>query len=110
MEIIDYLKNIENIEFYLIPFLIFFTLWFIYNTIQFYKGEKRKVKHLHRFAKEGELEAQNKLANRYHKGEMVKKDCDKAAFWYQKAAFNGDKIAKGKLRAFLNQRKKNKKC
>ena len=110
MKMIDYLRHIENFELYLITLLVLFTLWLIYNTIQFYKSEKRKVKHLHRFAKEGEVEAQNKLAKRYHKGEMVKKDCDKAAFWYQKASFNGDKIARGKLRAFLNQRKKNKKC
>jgi TPR repeat protein len=80
------------------------------NTIKFYKSEKRKVKHLHRFAKEGELEAQNKLAKRYEKGDMVKKDCDRAAFWYQNAAFNGDKIARGRLRTFLNKRKKKKKC
>jgi TPR repeat protein len=105
-----YFNDLDNIELYLIVFLILFTLWFIWNTIQYYRGEKRKVKHLHRFAKEGEVDAQSQLAKRYHKGDMVKKDCDKAAFWYQNAAFNGDKIARGKLRAFLNQRKKKKKC
>ena len=110
MDIIGYLKQSENLELYIILFLFLFTLWFIYSTIQYYKGEKRNVKHLHRFAKEGEVEAQSKLAKRYHKGVMVKKDCEKAAFWYQKAAFNGDKTARGKLRAFLNQRKKKKKC
>jgi TPR repeat protein len=110
MEIFEYLKNAENIELIIIGILLLFTFWFIGNTIQFYKSEKRKIKHLHRFAKEGELEAQNKLAKRYEKGDMVKKDCDRAAFWYQNAAFNGDKIARGHLRAFLNKRKKKKKC
>jgi len=110
MDIVDYVKNTDNIELYLIGFLILFTLWFIWSTIRYYRAEKRKVKHLHRFAKEGEVESQTKLAKRYHKGNMVKKDCEKAAFWYQRAAFNGDKVASGKLRAFLNQRRKQKKC
>jgi len=106
---LKYCNNLENIELYFL-ILLLFTIWFIYNTIQYYRAEKRKIKYLHHFAKEGELDAQNELAQRYHKGDMLKKDCDKAAFWYQKAAFNGDKIAKGKFRVFLNQRKKKKKC
>ena len=106
MEIIEYFKNIKNIELIIIGILSFSTFWLSINTIKFYKSEKRKIKHLHRFAKEGELDSQNKLAKRYAKGDMVKKDCDRAAFWYQSAAFNGDKIARGKLRAFLNKRKK----
>ena len=110
MEIVEYLRNADNLELIMIGILLLFTFWFIINTFNFYKSEKRKIKHLHRFAKEGELDAQNKLAKRYEKGDMVKKDCDRAAFWYQNAAFNGDKIARGYLRAFLNKRKKKKKC
>ena len=110
MNIWEILQDKEDIELYVIGFLLLFTLWFIWATIRYYRAEMRKVKHLHRFAKEGEVEAQSKLAERYHKGDMVKKDCNRAAFWYQSAAFNGDKIAGGKLRAFLNQRKKQKKC
>ena len=110
MKIVEYLRDTENIELFMIALLFLFTLLLIINTVQFYKSEKRKVKHLHRFAKEGEVDAQNKLAKRYEKGDMVKKDCDRAAFWYQNAAFNGDKIARGQLRAFLNKRKKKKKC
>jgi hypothetical protein len=55
MEFIEKIKNIPNIELYLILFLALFTVWFILNTVKYYKGEKRKVKHLHRFAIEGEI-------------------------------------------------------
>ncbi len=105
------IMNIENLELYIIVALVVFTIWFIFNTKKFYHGEKRKVKNLHRFAKEGEAEAQQDLALRYQKGEMVKKNCDQAAFWYQKAAFSGDEKAKGYLQMFLEKRKKRKnKC
>lgn len=104
----EILQKNGNFELYLILFLLLFTIWFIYATIHHYKAEKRKIKHLHRFAKEGEVESQSKLADKYHIGEMVKKDSEKAAFWYQRAAFNGDMVAKEKLQIFLNKRKKQK--
>ena len=105
------IMNIENLELYIIVALVVFTIWFIFNTKKFYHGEKRKVKNLHRFAKEGEAEAQQDLALRYQKGKMVKKNCEQAAFWYQKAAFSGDEKAKGYLQMFLEKRKKRKnKC
>ena len=85
----------ENIELYLIAGLVVFTLWFIFNTKKFYFGEKRKLKNLHHFAKEGDVEAQQELARHY----------DKAAFWYQKAALSGDEKAKGYLQKFLDNRK-----
>lgn len=102
----DFLKDVENIELYIIVALIIFTVWFILNTIKHYKGEKRKVKHLHRFAKEGEAEAQHHLAKRYQKGFAVKKSCQKAAFWYQRAAFSGDPDAK----ELLEKVRKKKRC
>jgi len=86
--------------------LALFTLWFIRNTINYYYGEKRKLKHMHRFAKEGDVEAQRHLAKRYRKGDMVRKSCDQAAFWYQKAAFSGDEEAKGFLQKFFESHKK----
>ena len=92
----------ENIELYIIFGLIVIIIWFIVNTIKYYSGEKRKLRNLYRFAKEGELDAQHNLAKRYHKGDMVKKDYQKAAFWYQKAAFKGDEKAKHHLEIFLN--------
>jgi TPR repeat protein len=101
--------QIENIELYAILFLFLFTLWFIGNTMKYYHGEKRKVKNLHRFAKEGEMEAQHDLAQCYHKGKFVKKNCEKAAFWYQNAALKGHEDAKGYLEKFLNTHQK-KKC
>ena len=106
MEIIEYIQSIEDLELYLIPVLIIFTVWFMINTVKYYKGEKRKVKHLHRFAKEGEKESQYKLAQRFQKGDMVKRSCNDAAFWYQKAAFAGDEDAKNKIDKIL----KNKHC
>ncbi len=103
----------ENIELYSIAGLIIVIIWLIFNTITHYRGEKRKVKNLHRFAKEGETDAQKQLAKRYQKGNIVKKDCEKAAFWYQKASFSGDEAAKGHLEKFLAQKEKSlkkKKC
>jgi TPR repeat protein len=105
------IKNIEDIELYIIVVLFLFIIWFILNTKKFYYGEKRKIKNLHRFAKEGEIEAQQDLALQYQKGKMVKKSCEKAAFWYQKAAFSGDEKAKGYLQKFLsNHNKRKNKC
>lgn len=99
----------KNIELYVIVGLICIIVLFIYNTLKYYRGEKRNVKNLHRFAKEGEVDAQSSLAKRYQKGDMVKKDCQKAAFWYQNAAFKGDKDAKWHLENFFDKKKK-KKC
>ena len=104
------METIENLELYIIVGLFIFLIWFIFNTKKFYFGEKRKVKNLHRFAKWGEVEAQQKLAQYYQKGKMVKKSCDQAAFWYQKAAFSGDEKAKGYLQKFLDKRKNKGKC
>ena len=109
MQFIEKIMDIENIELYLILFLFVFIVWFIRNTIKHYHGEKRKVRNLHRFAKEGEVEAQHDLAKRYHKGDFVKKNCDRAAFWYHSAALKGDEKAKGHLENFLKKHQ-NKKC
>ncbi len=96
-----------DIEIYIFGALALFTIWFIRNTINYYYGEKRKLRHMHRFAKEGDVEAQRYLAKRYKKGDMVKKSCQQAAFWYQKAAFSGDEDAKGFLEKYMeNKRKK----
>ncbi len=103
--ILNSIKNIEDLELYIIIGLFLFIIWFIFNTKKFYHGEKRKLKNLHRFAKEGEAEAQQDLALRYQKGKMVTKSCYRAAFWYQKAAFSGDEKAKGYLKKFLDRRK-----
>ncbi len=106
MQSVEYLNDLENIELYMILAVSVFTIWFIFNTIKYYKGQKRKVKQLHRFAKEGEIEAQHSLAHRYRKGHAVKKSCQKAAFWYQKAAFSGDDDAK----SFLEKIREKKRC
>jgi len=97
----------QDIEVALFVVLLLFTLWFIRNTVKYYRGEKRKLKHMHRFAREGDVEAQQYLAKKYREGEIVKKSCEQAAFWYQKAAFCGDEEAKGFLKDFFeNHRKK----
>jgi len=101
----DYFENVENIEIYITFGLFIFIVWLMLNTIKYYKSEKRKVKNLHRFAKEGEAEAQHHLAKRYQKGYAVKKSCQKAAFWYQKAAFSGDENAKSFLEKILEKKR-----
>jgi len=106
MKLLDTVQNIENIELYVLVFLAIFTLWFIVDTVKYYKGEKRKVKHLHRFAREGESISQYELAKRYAKGQAVRKSCQNAAYLLQKAAFAGDKNAQ----KFLNKILKNRKC
>ena len=100
------IQKIENFELYLIVFLILFTLWFMWGTVKFYKGEKRKVKHLHRFAKEGESLSQYELAKRYAKGQAVHKSCQNAAFWSQKAAYAGHEEAQ----TFVSKILKKKRC
>jgi len=102
----------KNIELYLIIILIIVIIGLIVSTIRFYRGEKRKVKNLHRFAKEGEIVAQNRLAKCYQEGDMVMKNCQKAAFWYQRAAFAGDDNAKGHLKNFFDNKNmiEKKKC
>ena len=105
MEIVKTMKNIENIELYLIVFLFFFTLWFIWSTVRYYKGEKRKVKHLHRFAKEGESLSQYELAKRYAKGQAVRKNCQSAAFWSQKSLFSGNEDARPLLDKIMKKRR-----
>ncbi|GIU00491.1 hypothetical protein TSL6_09970 [Sulfurovum sp. TSL6] len=106
MQSVEYLNDLENVELYILLALSVFTIWFIFSTIKYYKGEKRKVKQLYRFAKKGEVEAQYSLAHRYRKGHAVKKSCQKAAFWYQKAAFSGDDDA----RSFLEKIHEKKRC
>ena len=106
MQSVEYLNDLDNVELYMIVALSVFTIWFIFSTIKYYKGEKRKVKQLHRFAREGEVKAQQSLADRYRKGSTVKKSCQKAAFWYQKAAFSGDDNA----RSFLEKIREKKRC
>ena len=50
------------------------------------------------------------LQKRYQKGKQVKKSCEKAAFWYQKAAFSGDEKAKGHLEKFFEKYNRKGKC
>jgi len=107
---INMIKSIENLELYIIVFLMVFIIWYSFNTKKYYHGEKRKIKNLHRFAKEGELDAQSDLAKRYQKGKQVKKNCQRAAFWYQKAAFSGDEKAKGHLEKFFAKYNRKGKC
>jgi TPR repeat protein len=100
----------DDIELYAIVLLMIFLWWFIKNTIKFYHGEKKRVKHLHRFAKDGEVESQVELGEHYQKGKVVKKSCDRAAYWYNRAALSGDDEAKGYLEKFMQKRKGKKKC
>jgi len=101
--------NNSDIEIYAIIVLTLFLWWFIRNTIKFYHGEKRRVKNLHRFAKDGEVESQVELGKHYQTGKVVKKSCQRAEYWYHIASLNGDEEAKGYLEKF-REKKGNKKC
>ncbi|MDD3500462.1 SEL1-like repeat protein [Sulfurovum sp.] len=106
--IIENMGKIEDFEVYIFLILLIFTLWFIRNTVKYYQGEKKTVKRLHRFAKEGEVESQYQLAKRFQKGNAVKKSCNQAAFWYQKAAYSGDEKAQEHLKLFLEKQKRSR--
>jgi len=99
----------ENFELYLIVILIVILIGFILNTIKYYRGKKRKVKNLHRFAKEGETDAQYHLAEHYEKGDMVKQDTQKAAFWKQRASFSADRREKDTLEDVIKTKTNQKK-
>ncbi len=50
----------------------------------------KMMKELIRAANEGDVEAQNCLGSIYRSGEGVEKDLEKALYWYEKAAKQGD--------------------
>ena len=102
-DIVEKIAHNENLELYLIVFLTLFTVWFVVNTIKYYRGEKRKVKHLHRFAREGETLSQYELAKRYAKGQAVRKSCQNAASLSQKAVFGGEERARELLDKILEK-------
>ncbi len=96
----------EDFEIYLFIGLLLFTLWFIRSTVKYYYGQKRKLRHMHRFAREGDVDAQRHLAARYRKGDILPKSCERAAYWYHKVALTGDEEAKGYLQKFLESHRK----
>lgn len=106
--IIEEIGKIEDLEVYTFLILLLFTLWFIRNTVKYYRGEKKTVKRLYRFAKEGEVASQYQLAQRFQKGNAVKKSCKQAAFWYYKAAYSGDEKAEEHLKLFLEKKKRSR--
>jgi len=99
---------IEEIELYTIVILGIITLWLIGHTIAFARGRKKIVKNLHRFAKEGEKEAQTKLARCYEEGEVVIEDSLKAAFWHQKASFSEEESPKEPAEIHNNEHSRKK--
>jgi len=104
----DFYSN--DMELYAIVLIFILLLWFIKNTIKFYHGEKKRVKNLHKFAKNGEVYSQIELGKHYQKGKVVKKSCDRAAYWYNRAALNGHKEAQGYLKKFMENKRGKKKC
>jgi hypothetical protein len=73
IEILGSIGNTENIELYFILFLSLFTLWFIVNTVKYYKSKRRKLKPWHRFSREDAILSQYELAKRYAKNQEVQK-------------------------------------
>jgi len=98
----------EKFELYLIVLLGIILIGVVINTIQYYIGEKQKIKNLHRFANAGDVQAQQDLAKRYKEGDMVPQDKRQAAFWSQRASFLQENKAKGALENYLLYKKKKK--
>ncbi len=90
----------QDIEFYATILLALFTIGFIRYTYRYYKAGKTKIRRMHRYANEGDVQAQEFLAHEYEKGEFVPKDCKRAAFWYTKASIGGSKKAKSFLQRY----------
>ena len=55
------------------------------------------TKQLLELAEQGDVMAQKFLAYRYDIGQGVKKDYEKAVYWYEKAAEQGDAVAQYNL-------------
>jgi TPR repeat protein len=97
-----------NFELYLIGVLFLVMIGLVIHTVRYYKAKKRMFKHMKRYAKQGDSEAELYVAEEYHKGEIVKKSCEQAHFWYHKAALHGNEKARKNLEN-LNKRDK-KRC
>lgn len=57
---------------------------------------------LQRLAEQGDLQSQFNLAERYREGIEINIDCDKAIYWYNKAANKGDIAAQSNLGVMYN--------
>lgn len=63
------------------------------NRFNAQKNYKAAENLLVKAADDGEIWAQNKLAYLYQYGKISETDCDKAIYWYEKAAAQGDTFA-----------------
>ena len=70
----------------LLTFIFLFSAGMAYS--QSYYEQTRKAANL------GSTKAQNNLGGMYYNGEVVVKDYEQAAYWYEKAADQGDEDAK----------------
>jgi TPR repeat protein len=98
--------NMANAELYLTAVVFVVTIGMIIHTVRYFKGKRRLLKHMKRFAKEGDGDAGLFVADEYRKGDVVKKNCDGARFWYHKAALDGNEEAKKRLSSFDDKSKK----
>jgi TPR repeat protein len=96
----------EDLELYLTLILFIATVALTMHTYRYYKAKKRIFKDMKRFAKEGDADASVYVAEEYRKGDIVKKSCDKALFWYVKAACDGSEEAKRKAEMLKKEEKK----
>jgi len=87
----------QDFELYAVAVLFVTTLWLIIHTVRYYRGKRRLLKRMKRFAKEGDGEAGFFVAEEYRKGDVIKKNCPQARFWYHKAALDGNEEAKERL-------------
>lgn len=102
----NYFPNIEFgfFKMMLISFVLVFSIiiliYLIRIIINYISPKISKATYFSRLKKEaqnGNSQAQNRLAVRYHDGNGVKKDINKAVYWYKKAAENNSTWAKYNL-------------
>jgi TPR repeat protein len=100
------MENWREYEVYLTGILFVVTIWLVIHTYRYYKAKKRMFRHMKRFAKEGDVDAELYVADEYRKGDVIKKSCEQALFWYHKAALEGDERAKKYLEDYNKNKKK----
>lgn len=106
MKLVTYIQSVEEFELYAISVLFLFTLWFIVNTILYYRAEKRRLKQLRHFNNRREVFSQTTIGKYYDKGHIVKRNYCNAVFWSKKVAFAGGNISFDKFWNRTHSRKR----
>ena len=90
----------------IITVLAVVTVWLAIDTVRYVRGKRRLIRKMKRFANEGDGDASLFVAEEYRKGDVVKKRCDHALFWYSKSAACGNEKAQEYLKNYRNASQK----